>query len=121
MLPVARALARAHELGIVHRDLKPENIFVTNAGQVKVLDFGIAKATSAERSDGSRARRPRRGARRRPDADRARRDGRHAAVHVARAVGIDEVDHRSDLWALGIMMFEMLAGQHPLEPLTPKR
>ncbi|HEY5948281.1 MAG TPA: serine/threonine-protein kinase, partial [Kofleriaceae bacterium] len=39
-LPIARALARAHELGIVHRDLKPENVFVTTAGQVKVLDFG---------------------------------------------------------------------------------
>src|SRR6185503_3189976 len=43
-LPVARALARAAELGIVHRDLKPENVIVTHSGQVKVLDFGIAKA-----------------------------------------------------------------------------
>ena len=47
MVPVARALSRAHDLGIVHRDLKPENVFVTSSGQVKVLDFGIAKALNA--------------------------------------------------------------------------
>src|SRR5262249_32839785 len=43
MIPVVRALGCAHQLGIVHRDLKPENIFMTNAGRVVVLDFGIAK------------------------------------------------------------------------------
>src|SRR5262249_3572796 len=47
MIPVVRALACAHELGIVHRDLKPENIFITSAGRVVVLDFGIAKQIDA--------------------------------------------------------------------------
>jgi serine/threonine protein kinase len=113
VLPIARALARAHELGIVHRDLKPENVFVTSAGQVKVLDFGIAKALG--------------------QAEQLRPEhGASAGLHLTREgtmvgtlpymspeqMGVDAVDHRTDLWAVGIMMFEMLAGRHPIEPLT---
>jgi serine/threonine protein kinase len=118
MLPVARGLARAHELGIVHRDLKPENIMVTTAGQVKVLDFGIAKALDAAA------------------------DGKTTSSNLAalaknlttltnegalvgtlpymspEQMGQDVVDHRSDLFALGMMMFEMIAGYHPVEPLA---
>ena len=117
MLPVARGLARAHELGIVHRDLKPENIMVTNAGQVKVLDFGIAKALDA--------------------ADGKATHGNLAAIArnlttltnegalvgtlpymSPEQMGQDVVDHRSDLFALGMIMFEMIAGYHPVEPLA---
>jgi len=118
MLPVARALSRAHELGIVHRDLKPENIMVTNAGQVKVLDFGIAKALDAA-GDGKTT------------------HGNLAALAKnlttltnegalvgtlpymsPEQMGQDVVDSRSDLFALGMMMFEMIAGHHPVEPLA---
>ena len=118
MLPIARALARAHELGIVHRDRKPENVLVSTAGQVKVLDFGIAKALGS------------------PDAA-PRRTGYLAAVAAPNLtltaegamvgtlpymspeqLGVDEVDHRSDLFSAGVMMFEMLAGRHPVEPLA---
>ena len=112
-LPIARALARAHELRIVHRDLKPENVFVTKSGQVKVLDFGIAKAL-----DGG------------PDrqAIAAAREGELTTQAGAllgtlpymspEQLGVDAIDHRSDLWSLGVMMWEMLVGRHPLDPLT---
>ncbi len=118
MLPVARGLARAHELGIVHRDLKPENIMVTTAGQVKVLDFGIAKALDAA-------------------ADGKSTNSNLAAIArnlttltnegalvgtlpymSPEQMGQGAIDHRSDLFALGMMMFEMLAGYHPVEPLA---
>ena len=104
MLPVARALSRAHELGIVHRDLKPENVIVTTAGQVKVLDFGIAKAL--HKSGVDRDSHPEGGL------------VGTLAYMAPEQMGLDEIDVRTDVWAAGIMMFEMLAGHHPIDPPT---
>lgn len=95
-LPIARALRCAHAAGIVHRDLKPENVFVTEAGQVKVLDFGIARAV--ELDDGAIA-------------------GTLPYMAPEQLRG-DAVDVRADLWAFGVMLFEMLAGAHPVAPCT---
>jgi serine/threonine protein kinase len=109
MLPVVRALAYAHDLGIVHRDLKPENVMLTRAGAIKVLDFGIAKLLSTPA----------------PDEEFAIGGAGPAAVHNSALIGtlpymspeqmnLGAIDHRSDLWAVGIMLFELVTGEHPV-------
>ena len=124
IVPVVRALARAHEFGIVHRDLKPENIFVTNAGTIKVLDFGIAKLFAADSDKGpaSEGRKERDAANRDPASDIL-----HAPLVASAPVGtvpymapeqvFMDVDQRTDLWAVGVILYEMLAGQHPFAGL----
>ncbi|HXU04107.1 MAG TPA: serine/threonine-protein kinase, partial [Polyangia bacterium] len=106
IVPVVRALVRAHARNIVHRDLKPENVFVTNGGAVKVLDFGIA-ALHAE-----------------ADLQAAGRGSRQARLGGTMAYMATEqfepggADQRSDLWAVGVLLYELLTGQHPVQPLT---
>src|SRR5262249_56957126 len=107
MIPVVRALVRAHELGIVHRDLKPENVFVTTGGTIKVLDFGIAalmaEADAAEQSAGQ----PR-------TKDQM---GGTLAYMAIEQLEPGAPDQRADLWAGGIMLDELLARPHPVPAL----
>jgi serine/threonine protein kinase len=121
MLPVVRALAYAHERGIVHRDLKPENVMLTRAGTVKVLDFGIAKLLHASRHDGETADGVPDGL---VDAVSGRVSG-PAGVHSSALIGTlpymspeqmnaGVIDHRSDVWTAGIMLFELACGRHPV-------
>ncbi|HEY5927748.1 MAG TPA: protein kinase [Kofleriaceae bacterium] len=120
MLPVARALERAHELGIVHRDLKPENVFVTNAGQVKVLDFGIAKAISKREVAQVAQVAPQLHDMASMNLNLTREGTLVGTLPYMspEQMGIGDVDHRADIWAAGIIMWELLSGHHPIEPLT---
>jgi serine/threonine protein kinase len=102
---VAAALAAAHRAGVVHRDLKPDNVFLVAAegggATVKVLDFGIAKLVGEERAPGERT-------------QSGAVMGTPAYMAPEQAMGrIGEIDRRSDVYALGVMLFEMLSGALP--------
>jgi serine/threonine protein kinase len=126
MVPVVRALVCAHQHKIVHRDLKPANIFITETGAIKVLDFGVAKIVhsvygSAETLAAHTA------MLKVPGFDSAV-DITHRGTLVGTVPymspeqwGADAVDHRSDLWAVGIMLYRMVVGRHPLAPLGGKQ
>ncbi len=91
-------LAAAHAAGVVHRDVKPENVFVTHEGAVKVLDFGIAYVRELSTSD------------RRTQTGTTMGTPAFMAPEQARGRW-DEVDARSDVWAVGAVMFSLLAGR----------
>ncbi|HET9956115.1 MAG TPA: serine/threonine-protein kinase, partial [Polyangiaceae bacterium] len=118
MVSVVRALVCAHEQGIVHRDLKPDNIFITSSGAVKVLDFGIAKVLGGERVFSRET-----GSLDRPavNVDPARSGIAGTLAYMSpEQWGIGgSIDHRTDIWASGIILYEMLAGVHPLASLGP--
>jgi Tol biopolymer transport system component len=112
-LQIARGLSAAHDKGIVHRDLKPENLFITNDGRVKILDFGLAKLIRPEEGAVS---------------------GEAPTVQVATDAGVvmgtvgymspeqvrgKTADHRSDLFALGAILYEMLSGKRAFHGETP--
>ena len=101
---IAAGLAAAHDRGIVHRDLKPENLFVTREGRVKILDFGIASVAESTvlAADGVT----------KQATDPGMIVGTVGYMSPEQARGI-RVDHRSDIFSLGVVLYEMLSGQRP--------
>ncbi len=89
--PVCEALQFAHDHGVVHRDIKPENLLLDRAGRIKIADFGIAGLVGA---DGERSGTP---------------------AYMAPEQSGPEVDHRADIYALGVVLYEMLTGERPAE------
>jgi tRNA A-37 threonylcarbamoyl transferase component Bud32 len=98
--PICEALQYAHDKGVVHRDIKPENILLDKEGRVKVADFGIARLAGLERAENL--------------------TGEGQVVGTAHYMAPEQVerpasvDHRADIYALGVVFYEMLTGELPL-------
>ncbi len=112
----AAALAAAHEAGVIHRDIKPENIMLRADGYVKVLDFGLAKLveqTSAVDAEGRTLALA--------DTTPGMVMGTASYMSPEQAGGLRDVDERTDVWSLGVVIYEMAAGRVPFgfEGATP--
>jgi serine/threonine protein kinase len=100
---IARGLGAAHERGIVHRDLKPANLFVTTDGRLKILDFGLAKLRAQQDIE-------------RDEAHSVSGTVLGTAGYMApEQVRGQAVDHRADIFALGVVLYEMLAGRRAFD------
>jgi hypothetical protein len=117
LLPVVSAVGTAHSVGIVHRDLKPDNVFLLGSPGfhtgVCVLDFGIAKLSSWDAGGAG-------------DAGDGLTDtgallGTPSYMSPEQSFGEKDIDHRTDVWSIGVMLYESLAGTRPIEGENPRQ
>lgn len=97
VIGIANGLARAHESGIVHRDLKPSNVLIEKDGRARILDFGLAKTAGLEKLTKS-----------------GTTLGTVAYMSPEQGRG-EDTDHRSDIFSLGVLLYELITGQQPFE------
>jgi non-specific serine/threonine protein kinase len=98
---IAQGLRAAHDEKIIHRDIKPGNILITDKGEVKIVDFGLAKLAGV-------------------DLTKSTSSKGTAAYMCPEQIRGQKVDHRSDIWALGVVFYEMLTGHLPFEGEYPE-
>lgn len=107
-LQIANGMAAAHERGVVHRDIKPSNVFVTNDGRIKILDFGLAKSIGQDS----------------PETETVTGDdSQHAVIGTVPYMSPEQargsrVDHRTDIFSFGVVLYEMLTGVRPFQRVT---
>ena len=100
-LQTARALREAHEKGVIHRDVKSANVMLTRRGQVKLTDFGLARLASQQITSHRKL------------------QGTPAYMSPEQIHG-EPVDHRTDIWSLGVMIYEMVTGGCPSRATTAR-
>ena len=106
-ITICRAVSHAHQRGVIHRDLKPSNIAVTDAGEVKILDFGLARITDADVAGGTVL------------SDVGSIKGTLPYMSPEQTSGDSrDIDLRSDVYSLGVILYEMLAGLYPYDTQT---